>query len=755
MKTLDLNIPLKGSYLTTSSYDGANRVKKLIYPEDIESERKELIPSYNKAGALEKVVFDGNTYVEHIAYDSKGQRLLIAYGNGTMTRYAYNKIDFSLTRQKTEKYTKTGFTFTPQSGNNRQDTAYRYDQAGNILKILERKTDCGILDTPLGVNALDRTFTYDPLYRLLTANGRECNNIGTTPDWENGTKCTDSTMARAYERRYSYDKMGNILNQQHIANNAFTKTFNYTTANKNYLNSIDIGANNYNFTYDAVGNILNTYENKKYQWNYANQMQVFKNQINNSEPTVYAYYFYNSSGERTKKIVRKANNLLEVSIYIDGMFEHRYVKPLGTTIDPNKNYNLLHLSDDKTKIAEIKVGTDTDDSTPNIKYLISNNIDSVSYTLDTNGTIINSEEYYPFGETSFGSHTKKSYRFSGKECDNESGLYYYGARYYLPYTCRFLNVDPWKDKYPWQSSYAYYQNNPINTGDYFGLGGDPEINEENGTATITAQVHFIKDSSVTDEEFDDYLNEYTNNLEAVFQDKTYTKDDKIYKVVLNVSYSIINNKNDLQDASSSDNFVTVRSGGGVSNAEKGGDEASMNINDKGNTATHEFLHLLGLDDRYQFAQKAKGSSGEVPTADYKVLSMPRGQVNEPIGYEAQNNIMANAATSNITDLQFDYIFKQKIEDNGMATIFHTGNYKGGDVLGIVDGNIVDGNNTEQSKSEYLGYANEDFSITDDGRYFRLGGKPTSFGEKVEGYKNNSVANYDKRSYNNFMAPYNR
>jgi hypothetical protein len=48
-------------------------------------------------------------------------------------------------------------------------------------------------------------------------------------------------------------------------------------------------------------------------------------------------------------------------------------------------------------------------------------------------TFINREEYFPYGETSFGSFGRKRYRYSGKERDEESGLYYYGARYLAPW----------------------------------------------------------------------------------------------------------------------------------------------------------------------------------------------------------------------------------------------------------------------------------------------------------------------------------
>jgi len=74
---------------------------------------------------------------------------------------------------------------------------------------------------------------------------------------------------------------------------------------------------------------------------------------------------------------------------------------------------------------------------------------------------VNREEYYPFGGTSFGSYAKKRYRYNGKEKDEESGLYYYGARYYATWTLRFYSTDPQAPSTVHQSSYCYADNNPI------------------------------------------------------------------------------------------------------------------------------------------------------------------------------------------------------------------------------------------------------------------------------------------------------
>ena len=55
------------------------------------------------------------TFVDHIAYDAKGQRVLIAYGNGIMTRRVYDPLTLRLVRLRTERYQKVSeFNYRPQ-----------------------------------------------------------------------------------------------------------------------------------------------------------------------------------------------------------------------------------------------------------------------------------------------------------------------------------------------------------------------------------------------------------------------------------------------------------------------------------------------------------------------------------------------------------------------------------------------------------------------------------------------------------------
>jgi hypothetical protein len=63
-----------------------------------------------------------------------------------------------------------------------------------------------------------------------------------------------------------------------------------------------------------------------------------------------------------------------------------------------------------------------DDGGPTVQYHLYNHVGGSGVVLDDQGELTNREEYYPYGQYSFGVLTRKQYRFTGKERDEESGL---------------------------------------------------------------------------------------------------------------------------------------------------------------------------------------------------------------------------------------------------------------------------------------------------------------------------------------------
>jgi RHS repeat-associated protein len=448
------------TYTSTMTYDALNRVKVLTYPEDVEKRRRRLVARYNRAGALEHIALGADTYVERIAYNAKGQRVLIGYGNGIMTRYAYDPQTLRLSRLRSEKFSKTLLVYH-HAGKVLQDFEYQYDLAGNITAIHNRTPGSGIKDLPLGVDALDRTFTYNSLYYLRSATGRETDRPSDQL-WDDSARSTDTAKARTYAETYQYDGVGNITELQHTGEP--TRLFELVPKTDR-LQKVTRGTTDFDYGYDGNGNITNETTSRHFEWDYADRMRVYRNQTNRSEPTVYANYLYDSTGARVKKLVRKPGAQVKVTVYVDGFFEY-YRLTDGMTFYEN---NTLHIMDSQRRIAFVRVGTPcTKDITPAVKYQLADHLHSSNCVCDNFGNEINREEYSAYGETSFGSFALKRYRFTGKERDEESALSFHRARYYVPYLAKWTTCDP-AGMVDGISLYLYARNNPMRFVDESGM----------------------------------------------------------------------------------------------------------------------------------------------------------------------------------------------------------------------------------------------------------------------------------------------
>jgi hypothetical protein len=236
-----------------------------------------------------------------------------------MTRYAYDLHTFRLKRLRSERYTKPDNLRYHPGGEALQDFGYDYDLVGNILAIRDRAPGSGIPNNP---NALNRRFDYDPIYRLLSATGRECDHPPDGEPWQDQPRCTDLTRSRAYTERYRYDAMGNMLRLAHRNDTGgFTREFTVETAN-NRLRRVEIGDTDYDYAFDANGNMRSETTSRHFEWNHADRMKAFRTQADGAKPSVHVHYFYDAAGQRVKKLVRKQEGQVEVTHYIDGAFEH-------------------------------------------------------------------------------------------------------------------------------------------------------------------------------------------------------------------------------------------------------------------------------------------------------------------------------------------------------------------------------------------------------------------------------------------------
>jgi RHS repeat-associated protein len=528
----------------------------------------------------------------------------------------YDSLTFRLVRQRSERFTKATAgqvtTYTVTAGTVRQDDAYQYDLIGNIMKLLTRVTDCGIVGSVLGKDALDRTFTYDSLNRLLSATGRESNTQnGNTYLYNDAPVPPTPTPnnVRAYTQNYVYDKLGNVISVVQPGTSGFTRNFVYN-AGVNTLERINTATPTLieNYTYDANGNQLTAGSTRNYKWNYADQLLSYSNQVGTSSPTVFTQYDY-AGQDRVSKMVRTGTAvapIYERTIYIDGVFE--YVRLETTSATSQKNY--IHITDGSSRIAEIRVGTAfPGDIVDAIVYNLETNIGSSAVRLKTTGAVIDIEEYYPFGDSSLRTFTYKRYRYVGKERDGESGLYYYGARYYSAWTCRFISVDPLADKYPQLTPYNYADNNPINDYDIDGM----QNNNTPEKPQNTSNGGKVGDVKTKGTELESKVNG-TGNLLIIFKDEKDLTPDK-YKISTkeneNWDYVVV----DKENFNKLDNWVSDY-------AAKYGKINNLAIRSHGGGRVTDYNHidlgggkLMTHDFNNYFSNKTKGDQQNMATLD--------------------------------------------------------------------------------------------------------------------------------------------
>ena len=304
-------------------------------------------------------------------------------------------------------------------------------------------------------------YEYDAVYILVSAAGREQYGFG-APNWDDfpndiPVPNTDRDAMQSYRHRYEYDKLGNILRDAY-------KEYVYNENVNNQLLKHDRNQSFNDYYYDQNGNVYIMPNMTYATWNH-------KNELIRAYGGYYSYYQYDYQGNRSRKVVEK-NNIREERYYI-GSFEvyRRYV---NDSLDYERTSNNLSDGDKVFARIDIKDGREV-----LIRYQYDNHLGSACLELDEWANLISYEEYHPFGTTSYRagrSETEvslKRYKYCGKERDEETGLYYYGARYYASWLCRFVSVDPLNEKYPELSAYQYASNRPITMIDLDGLEAFP------------------------------------------------------------------------------------------------------------------------------------------------------------------------------------------------------------------------------------------------------------------------------------------
>ena len=542
------------TYVTQWTYDSHNRLLEMIYPDE-----EKITYSYNLGGQLEKVhgyKSYGYDYVSKIGYDKFEQRTYLKYCNGAETFYTYDP-----QRRRLQNLTVNS------GGNTIMDNAYTYDAVSNVLSVVN---GASVPQSGKAGGQMAHTYTYDALYRLVSA-------TGTYTGADN--KTASYTLAMGYDNMHRITSKCQILTQNNVQFNGtlnagydLSYTYGTDTGKRFQLANVkDVNYrteetpsesenvnNNHAYEYDANGNLVyvNTSRTKKdgvadektaerkLKWDEENRL------LASDDNGFVTNYWYDADGERTVKTSGESDQVyvnsefaggrtntakfsLYVSPYLVANQGGRYTKHIyigsqrvvskigdfdsygsdprriqyagsetdGLSVDYKVKYTqqLQVIKDNYATFAVPYNGEDNNDYVDgkgfccndgsleaaqarvmaramknNFQegdsyekmqfYYHPDHLGSSSYITNLDGEVVQHIEYVPFGEVFIEERNNiwnTPYLFNAKEFDEETGLYYYGARYYDPHISLWITTDPIKNKYPNISSYCYTANNPV------------------------------------------------------------------------------------------------------------------------------------------------------------------------------------------------------------------------------------------------------------------------------------------------------
>ncbi|MFH1441355.1 MAG: RHS repeat-associated core domain-containing protein, partial [Candidatus Omnitrophota bacterium] len=408
-----------------------NCIGRLSKVEDQSSSNESF---YDKLGRAIKSVktIDNEQFTISREYDILNRLTKLIYPDGSLVNYSYDTNSGLLERVfamehglSTMDYIKnTTYNAKGQIKNitygNGVTTNYTYGQDLRLSRILTQGTsnlqDLNyIFDKNGNLSTLTdnlrnniRTYNYDGLDRLKEANNLPAPGGGYT------------------NYSYNYDSIGNMTYKTGVGAMSYG-----LSAGPHAVTS----AGGYTYQYDANGNMV-IGKNKTLAYDAENRL------IQVNESGIITSFIYDGDGGRVKKTVDQ-----DSTIYIGSLFEKDFIGKITNYIFAGAN-----------RVASVE-------STGNTYYYHSDHLGSSNIITDANGNLVQHCEYTPYGSIAVNEGIDiAKHKFTGKELDN-TGLYYYSARYYDPEIGRFITPDTIVQAlYDSQSlnRYAYCRNNPIN-----------------------------------------------------------------------------------------------------------------------------------------------------------------------------------------------------------------------------------------------------------------------------------------------------
>ena len=463
--------PETASFEYRSDYLG--RMQSMKYPDG-----ETITYTYDKGGQLKGVSGEKTTnkgsikyyYVDKILYDEHAQRVYIKYGNGIETRYKYDEkrrwLDSIETKnnQTQDVFQKIKYSFDPvgnvlgyanDATTYETQQTYSYDNLYQLISVegtsnqYKGKKSFGM--TPVSVAKYKQTFSFDAIgnmkEKLSTTNipGSQGNSypkaeLDYNLDYEYDPAYAHR-LIRAGTRYYRYDANGNITAEK---DGPFTdeEEFAFTYS---YFENEDVYGTDYGFGLDAPKETeqanpqdLFAYR-RNYTWNERNLL------TKSSDRNFTVHYRYGDDGQRALKYTDEGRS---ETLYFNNFFTIHI-----PTQDQNNPQGLRvhkHIFVGNSRLVTAMTHTDNHGDNEEQKakryYYHSDHLGSAQFVTDWKGRQYEHIEYTPYGELWIeevaAGLDKLPFRFTGKELDEETGLYYYGARYLDPKYSRWLSGDP-------------------------------------------------------------------------------------------------------------------------------------------------------------------------------------------------------------------------------------------------------------------------------------------------------------------------
>lgn len=438
----------------TYTYDALNRLAHKSYP-DLTS----VSYSYDGASRLTQAADPTGTYM--FTYDNLGRL------TQTSTQYAFLSSRTFTTFYTYDAGSNRASMTDPESGL----TTYAYDTLNRLMNLTDFQSHAFVFSydalsrrTQLTrVNGVNTTYSYDSLSRLLSISHQKS---GTTLDGAS----------------YAYDNAGNRTSRTALPG---TTASNFTPDAIYELTKVMQGSSTTeSYTYDAVGNRLSSLGVASYGYNGSNEL---------TSQTGVTYTYDNNGNQLTKVAGRNTtsyawdfeNRLTSVTLPGKGgtvtfkydPFGRRVYKSSssGTSIYAYDGDNLV----EETTPAGAVVARYTE--TQNIdeplamlrssatSFYHADGLGSVTSLSNAAGSLAQTYTFDSFGkQTASSGSLTNAFRYTGREFDTETGLYYYRARYYDPSIGRFLSEDPIQFLAS-TNFYPYVGNSPPGASDSSGL----------------------------------------------------------------------------------------------------------------------------------------------------------------------------------------------------------------------------------------------------------------------------------------------